>query len=88
MLLTASSHGRWRTWRRTRPFWAGTLLLLAGAELAAPLAPVRILLGLGTGGIAALGLGAALVLAGLSLWFVPHAHHYVTTDGLELGTDT
>ncbi|KNB50456.1 DUF6114 domain-containing protein [Streptomyces caatingaensis] len=78
MLLTASPHGRWRAWRRGRPFWAGTLLLLAGAELvAAPLAPVRILLGLGRGGIAALGLGAALVLAGLSLWFLPHAHHYI-----------
>ncbi|MEU1815600.1 DUF6114 domain-containing protein [Streptomyces roseifaciens] len=67
-----------RRWRRTRPFWAGALLVLAGAEIAAmPLAPLSVLLGLGLGGIAALGIGVALVAAGLFLWFLPHTHHYV-----------
>ncbi|MFH8788034.1 DUF6114 domain-containing protein [Streptomyces roseoverticillatus] len=69
---------RFPAWRRTRPFWAGALLVLAGAEIAAvPLAPVSVLVGLGLGGIAALGIGAALVAAGLFLWFLPHTRHYV-----------
>ncbi|MEU1670779.1 DUF6114 domain-containing protein [Streptomyces roseifaciens] len=73
-----SGPSAWRRWRRTRPFWAGALLVLAGAEIAAvPLAPLALLLGLGLGGIAALGIGVALVAAGLFLWFLPHTHHYV-----------
>ncbi|MGX8904224.1 DUF6114 domain-containing protein [Streptomyces netropsis] len=66
-----------RAWRRTRPFWAGVLLLLAGAELVAvTCAPLPVLVTLGMGGIAALGLGCALVVAGLFLWFLPHTRHY------------
>ncbi|MGK5544196.1 DUF6114 domain-containing protein [Streptomyces sp. URMC 127] len=84
MLLTrrcarcaAGRRARFRAWRRTRPFWAGVLLLLAGAEIAAvPLVPLSVLLGLGLGGIAALGIGAALAAAGLFLWFLPHTRHY------------
>ncbi|WP_424890806.1 DUF6114 domain-containing protein [Streptomyces sp. XH2] len=77
MLLTRR-RTRFAAWRRTRPFWAGALLVLAGAEIAAvPLAPVSVLVGLGLGGIAALGVGAALVVAGLFLWFLPHTRHYV-----------
>ncbi|WP_235489921.1 DUF6114 domain-containing protein [Streptomyces roseoverticillatus] len=69
---------RFPAWRRTRPFWAGALLVLAGAEIAAvPLTPLSVLVGLGLGGIAALGIGAALVAAGLFLWFLPHTRHYV-----------
>ncbi|MGK5632526.1 DUF6114 domain-containing protein, partial [Streptomyces sp. URMC 123] len=67
-----------RTWRRTRPFWAGVLLLLGGAELlVVPLAPWTVLLGLGLGGVAAIGIGTALIAAGLFLWFLPHTRHYV-----------
>ncbi|MEU7137645.1 DUF6114 domain-containing protein [Streptomyces sp. NPDC046261] len=67
-----------RGWRRSRPFWAGALLILGGAELlVVPLAPWTVLVGMGLGGIAALGIGAALVAAGLFLWFLPHTHHYV-----------
>ncbi len=67
-----------RGWRRTRPFWAGALLILGGAELlVVPLAPWTVLVGLGLGGIAALGIGAALAAAGLFLWFLPHTRHYV-----------
>ncbi|MBZ4320838.1 DUF6114 domain-containing protein [Streptomyces huiliensis] len=67
-----------RRWRRTRPFWAGTLLLLAGAELVAvTCAPLPVVITLGTGGLATLGLGCALAAAGLFLWFLPRARHYV-----------
>ncbi|MEU8551016.1 DUF6114 domain-containing protein [Streptomyces roseoverticillatus] len=77
-MLLIRRGARFPAWRRTRPFWAGALLVLAGAEIAAvPLAPLSVLVGLGLGGIAALGIGAALVAAGLFLWFLPHTRHYV-----------
>nr|WP_202447197.1 DUF6114 domain-containing protein [Streptomyces sp. SID5468] len=80
-----AARARLRAWRRTRPFWAGLLLVLAGAELPlAPLAPLPVLVSLGVGGLAALGIGAALVVAGLFLWFAPHARHYVAVNALIL----
>ncbi|MEU4211563.1 DUF6114 domain-containing protein [Streptomyces sp. NPDC026206] len=67
-----------RGWRRTRPFWAGALLITGGVELlVVPLAPWAVLVGLGLGGIAAIGIGAALTAAGLFLWLLPHTRHYV-----------
>ncbi|GGU49230.1 hypothetical protein GCM10010211_11670 [Streptomyces albospinus] len=74
-----------RRWRRTRPFWAGLLLLLGGAELLlVPLSPLTVLVSLGLGGLAALGIGAALMVAGLFLWCTPAAHHYVSINALIL----
>ncbi|MFE9402845.1 DUF6114 domain-containing protein [Streptomyces sp. NPDC006530] len=74
-----------RGWRRTRPFWAGLFLLLGGVELlVVPLSPLTILVSLGLGGIAAIGIGLALVVAGLFLWFLPHTRHYVSINALIL----
>ncbi|PKV84581.1 DUF6114 domain-containing protein [Streptomyces sp. TLI_146] len=74
-----------RRWRRTRPFWAGLLLVLGGAELLlVPLSPLTILVSLGLGGIAAIGIGLALIVAGLFLWFLPHTRHYVSINALLL----
>ncbi|WP_232543891.1 DUF6114 domain-containing protein [Streptomyces buecherae] len=74
-----------RGWRRTRPFWAGLLLVLGGLELMAiPLSPLTVLVSLGLGGIAAIGIGIALVVAGLFLWFAPRARHYVSINALLL----
>ncbi|MEU9100069.1 DUF6114 domain-containing protein [Streptomyces sp. NPDC048361] len=74
-----------RGWRRTRPFWAGILLVLGGMELLlVPLSPLTILVSLGLGGIAAIGIGLALVVAGLFLWFLPHTRHYVSLNALIL----
>nr|WP_219690718.1 DUF6114 domain-containing protein [Streptomyces anatolicus] len=74
-----------RRWRRTRPFWGGLLLILGGAELLlVPLSPLTVLVNLGLGGIAAVGIGIALVVAGLFLWFLPHTHHYVSLNALIL----
>ncbi|MEV0256756.1 DUF6114 domain-containing protein [Streptomyces sp. NPDC050732] len=74
-----------RRWRRTRPFWGGLLLILGGAELLLiPLSPLTVLVSLGLGGIAALGIGIALVVAGLFLWLLPHTHHYVSVNALIL----
>ncbi|MFD4633160.1 DUF6114 domain-containing protein [Streptomyces sp. NPDC058284] len=74
-----------RRWRRTRPFWGGLLLILGGAELIlTPLSPLSVLVSLGLGGIAALGIGIALIVAGLFLWLLPHTHHYVSVNALIL----
>ncbi|QCX75196.1 hypothetical protein C9F11_07500 [Streptomyces sp. YIM 121038] len=74
-----------RGWRRTRPFWGGLLLVLGGAELlVVPLSPLTVLVSLGLGGIAAIGIGIALMVAGLFLWLLPQAHHYVSVNALIL----
>nr|WP_234317900.1 DUF6114 domain-containing protein [Streptomyces rimosus] len=74
-----------RGWRRTRPFWAGLLLILGGAELLlVPLSPLTVLINLGLGGLAAIGIGLALIVAGLFLWLRPAAHHYVSLHALIL----
>lgn len=76
---------RLRVWRRTRPFWGGLLVLLGGIELLlVPLSPLAVLVSLGPGGIAAIGIGVALVLAGLFLWFLPQARAYVSLHALLL----
>ncbi|MFJ8012436.1 DUF6114 domain-containing protein [Streptomyces sp. NPDC096339] len=76
---------RLRTWRRTRPFWGGLLVLLGGAELLlVPLSPLTVLVSLGLGGIAAIGIGVALILAALFLWFLPAARAYVSLHALLL----
>ncbi|MFH8591625.1 DUF6114 domain-containing protein [Streptomyces rimosus] len=74
-----------RGWRRTRPFWAGLLLILGGTELLlVPLSPLTVLINLGLGGLAAIGIGLALIVAGLFLWLRPAAHHYVSLHALIL----
>ncbi|ARF59914.1 hypothetical protein B1H19_36140 [Streptomyces gilvosporeus] len=74
-----------RRWRRTRPFWAGLLLLLGGAELLlVPLSPLTVLVSLGLGGLAAIGIGLALMVAGIFLWCAPAARHYVGINALIL----
>ncbi|MFF1557380.1 DUF6114 domain-containing protein [Streptomyces sp. NPDC058279] len=76
---------RLRAWRRTRPFWGGLLVLLGGVELLlVPLSPLTVLVGLGLGGTAAVGIGAALVVAALFLWFLPQAKAYVSVHALLL----
>ncbi|MDJ1131323.1 DUF6114 domain-containing protein [Streptomyces iconiensis] len=74
-----------RDWRRRRPFWGGLLLILGGLELVAvPLSPLTVLVSLGLGGLAAIGIGLALTVAGLFLWLAPHTRHYVSINALLL----
>ncbi|WP_323181981.1 DUF6114 domain-containing protein [Streptomyces sp. NBC_00424] len=76
---------RLRAWRRTRPFGGGLLLVSGGIELLlVPLSPLTVLVGLGLGGVAAIGIGAALVVAGLFLWLLPQARAYVPIHALLL----
>lgn len=76
---------RLRAWRRTRPFWGGLLVILGGTELLlVPLSPLTVLVSLGLGGIAAIGIGIALIAAGLFLWLLPQARAYVSIHALLL----
>ncbi|WSP43452.1 DUF6114 domain-containing protein [Streptomyces sp. NBC_01244] len=76
---------RLRAWRRTRPFWGGLLVIAGGTELLlVPLSPLTVLVSLGLGGIAAIGIGLALIAAGLFLWLLPQARAYVSVHALLL----
>jgi Family of unknown function (DUF6114) len=64
----------WRRWRRSRPFWAGILLVLSGAELLLiplPIHSMGLILHVGTGGVLGILIGALLIACGLLLWFNP-----------------
>ncbi|WP_330333880.1 DUF6114 domain-containing protein [Streptomyces sp. NBC_00536] len=64
--------GRFRRWRRSRPFWGGVFALLAGAEICAlPLAPLKIMLQQGVAGIPSVLMGIVMIVMGLSAWFSP-----------------
>ncbi|HEY4464773.1 MAG TPA: DUF6114 domain-containing protein, partial [Streptosporangiaceae bacterium] len=65
-----------RTWRRSRPFWGGLLILLAGLEmLLIPVTGVlargqiKLVIYVGIGGIFGILIGALLVACALALWF-------------------
>ena len=66
----------WRAWRRSRPFWGGLLLLLAGLEmLLIPVTGVlargqiKLVIYVGIGGIFGILIGALLIACALALWF-------------------
>jgi hypothetical protein len=77
----ARAHGArqaFRTWRRSRPFWGGLLLILAGLEMIAiPLLSViahnsvKVVIYIGIGGIFGVLIGGLLVACGLLVWFHP-----------------
>jgi hypothetical protein len=67
-----------RTWRRSRPFWGGLLLILAGLEMIAiPLLSViahnsvKVVIYIGIGGVFGVLIGGLLVACGLLVWFHP-----------------
>lgn len=71
-----------RTWRRTRPFWAGVLSFAAGAEMIwVPLAPLGVMIHMGVGGMSALGIGMILMAAALFYWFKPDQCQFVAVMG-------
>ncbi|MFI9722968.1 DUF6114 domain-containing protein [Streptomyces sp. NPDC052396] len=71
---------RWRHWRRTRPFYAG-LLMLAGAAALVGISWVD--LGLirltGRAGASSWTISALLTVAGLSTWTQPAHRNYAGT---------
>jgi hypothetical protein len=63
---------RFTRWRRTRPFWGGLLISLAGLEIfATARAPLRVMLHVGLQGVAGYAIPVVLVLLGVLLWINP-----------------
>ena len=63
--------GRFRLWRRSRPFWGGLFTLLGGLEIATiPLTAYRIVLVTPSVALAAV-VGAVIAILGLMMWMTP-----------------
>jgi Family of unknown function (DUF6114) len=90
----AGMAGAWRSfraWRRTRPFWGGLLLLLAGLELLGiPLlselahGSVKVVIYIGIGGVFGVLIGGLLVACGLLTWFHPVQRVFYAIAGVLL----
>ncbi|HTZ92240.1 MAG TPA: DUF6114 domain-containing protein [Streptosporangiaceae bacterium] len=66
------SLGPWPRWRRSRPFWGGLLVLLAGTEiLLSERAPVPVVIHVGMQGLAGYLVPTILLLCGLLILFSP-----------------
>jgi hypothetical protein len=78
--------GRWRRWRRGRPFTAGVLVVLGGAEMLVTLrAPLGVLLHIGPQGLAAYLVPIVLVLCGVLLIATPQQRVFYALLTLVLG---
>jgi hypothetical protein len=83
--------GAWpafRDWQRSRPFWGGLLLLLAGLELLGiPLlsvlaqGQVKVVIYIGIGGVFGVLIGGLLVACGLLIWFHPAQRTFYAVAG-------
>lgn len=74
-----------RTWRRSRPFWGGLLLILAGAEIAAiPLMAWRIIL-LSTNVTLAAATGIIIAILGIVTWMTPSQNKLYGLLGILFG---
>jgi hypothetical protein len=79
-------------WRRSRPFWGGLFLVLAGLELLAiPLSgvlikgAVKLVIYIGIGGVFGVLIGVLLITAGLVLWINPTHRVFYGIAGIVLG---
>jgi hypothetical protein len=88
---TGSRPAAFRRWRRTRPFWGGFLLLLAGVELLLiPLSgilvhgAVKLVVYIGIGGVFGVLLGVLLIACGLLLWLNPAHRTFYAIAGVLL----
>jgi hypothetical protein len=80
-----------RMWRRSRPFWGGLLLILAGLEMVAiPLlsvlahTSVKVVIYIGIGGVFGVLIGGLLVACGLLVWFHPAQRVFYAIAGVLL----
>ncbi|MEW2594249.1 DUF6114 domain-containing protein [Micromonospora aurantiaca] len=77
---------RWRRWRRARPFTAGLLIALGGAEMLVTLrAPLGVLLHVGPQGLAAYLVPLILVICGVLLITTPQQRVFYAVVSLVLG---
>ncbi|KAB2352228.1 DUF6114 domain-containing protein [Actinomadura rudentiformis] len=76
--MTRTLPHRFHTWRHRRPFGAGLLTALAGAEiLLAPVIGVGLIINTGLAGTSGFLLGIVLIGLGLVFWTAP-AHRTLT----------
>jgi hypothetical protein len=82
----------WRLWRRSRPFWGGLLLVLAGLELILiPLSGVlghgaiKLVIYIGIGGVFGVLIGALLITCGVLLTLNPAHRQFYGIAGVVLG---
>jgi hypothetical protein len=82
---------RWRAWRRSRPFWGGALLVLAGLELLAiPLSgilihgAIKLVIYIGIGGVFGVLIGVLMIAAGIMLWVDPAHRAFYGIVGMAL----
>lgn len=74
----AKQRAWFRSWRRTRPFWAGVFVMVGGAVIILlPLAPLPIMLKIGFAAIAGVAIGLVLIIGGLLFWFTPSNRVFV-----------
>jgi hypothetical protein len=83
---------RWQAWRRSRPFWGGLLLILAGLELVLlPLSgllvhgSLKLVIYIGIGGVFGVLIGALLIAAGTALLVNPVHRSFYGIVGVVLG---
>ena len=88
----AKRRRRWRAWRRSRPFWGGLLLILAGLELfVIPLygvlvhGAIKLAIYIGIGGVFGVLIGILLIVAGIMLWVDPGHRVFYGIAGIALG---
>jgi hypothetical protein len=88
----SQARAAWRRWRRSRPFWGGLLLVLAGLELLAlPLTGVlahgaiKLVIYIGIGGVFGVLIGILLIAAGIVLWVNPTHRVFYGIAGIVLG---
>ncbi len=88
---TITAWQAFRAWRRSRPFWGGLLLVLAGLELLAiPLlsvlahGSVKVVIYIGIGGVFGVLIGGLLVACGLLIWFHPVQRVFYAIAGVLL----
>src|SRR6185312_12823170 len=87
-----SKRARCRAWRRSRPFWGGLLLIVAGVELVLlPLSGVlvhgglKLVIYIGIGGVFGVLIGALLIAAGTALLVNPVHRSFYGIAGIILG---
>ena len=83
---------RWRAWRRSRPFWGGLLLILAGLELLAipsgglvVKGAVKLSIYIGIGGVFGTLIAVLLIVSGLAIWFNQAHKTFYAIAGVLLG---
>jgi hypothetical protein len=88
--LLRTGRGRFRDWRRSRPFWGGVLLVAAGVELLlAPAAqslilPIDLIVYAGIAGVSGALIAALLITLGALSWLQPAQHVFFGLVGLAL----